>query len=414
MGSRSARAAACAGVVAALVAGVVSGSAHADLERVERSSWTAAWAASPVMGGPNPHNDCPSGGAGLTDRTARNVVFTSAGGDLVRIRLGNAFGATPLRVDRTTVAHRGGGAAPVPGTTRPVTFGGSREALVPAGGELLSDPVLLDVAALSTLLVSVHFPGPTGPLTNHPFTAQGNYLAEGDRTDDRTGTGFADTPCWLGVSGVDVAERGQRSAGAVVVFGDSITDTAASTDNANRRWPDFLARRLAARDGRTPSVVNAGLGGNRLVADRKGEPHYGVAGTTRFARDALGQTGVRTVVVLSGVNDLSFDATADELIDGYRDLIAQAHRRDVRVVGGTIMPFRTSFAWTPEREATWRRVNAWIRTSGEFDAVVDFASAMAAPGDDALLNPAYDRGDGLHPTDAGTEAMADAVDLRLL
>ncbi|GAA2675914.1 MULTISPECIES: SGNH/GDSL hydrolase family protein [Actinosynnema] len=412
MGARAVRAAAGAGLAAALVVGVVAAGAWADLDGA-RADWAGAWAASPVVGGRNPHNDCPSG-EGLTDRTVRNVVFASAGGDLVRIRLGNAFGTTPLAVDRASVAVRGSGAAPAPDTTRALTFDGARSARVPAGGELVSDPVDLDVAALSTLLVSVHFPGPTGPLTNHPFTAQDNYLATGDRTDDRTGEGFAATPCWMGVSAVDVAERGEPSAGAIVVFGDSITDTAASTDNTNRRWPDFLARRLAKRGGRTPSVVNAGLGGNCLVADRPDEPHYGVAGTTRFARDALGQTGVRTVIVLSGVNDLSFSATADELIAGYRDLIAQAHRKDVRIVGGTIMPFKTSFVWTPEREATWRTVNTWIRTSGEFDAVIDFATAMAAPDDDAVLAPAYDRGDGLHPNDAGTEAMADAVDLRLL
>ncbi|WP_440901493.1 SGNH/GDSL hydrolase family protein [Actinosynnema sp.] len=394
-------------LAAVLAAGVATGTGQAE---PDRARWVGGWAASPVVGSAIPWSDCPAG-AGLTDQTVRNVVFTSAGGDLVRIRLSNAFGTTPLRVDRTSVARQDAGARPVPGTTRPVTFGGSREARVPAGRDLLSDPVRLDVAALSTLLVSVHFPGPTGPLTNHPFTAQGNFLATGDKTDDRTGTGFADTPCWLGVSGVNVAR--ERPAGTVVAFGDSITDTSATTGNTNRRWPDFLARHLAERR-HAPSVVNAGLGGNRLVADREGEPYYGVAGTTRFARDALGQTGVRTVIVLEGVNDIGFDATADELIVGFRNLIAQAHARGVRIVGGTILPFKTSFIWTPEREATWRAVNTWIRTSGEFDAVVDFAAPTAAPGDDAVLAPAYDSGDGLHPGDAGTEAMANAIDLRLL
>ncbi|GAA2675921.1 MULTISPECIES: SGNH/GDSL hydrolase family protein [Actinosynnema] len=396
-------------LAAVLAAGLPVGSAQGQAG-TDRARWVGGWAASPVVGSTIPWSDCPAG-TGLTDQTVRNVVFTSAGGGLVRIRLSNAFGASPLLVDRTSVARQDAGARPVPGTTRPVTFGGSRQARIPAGRELLSDPVRLDVAALSTLLVSVHFPGPTGPLTNHPFTAQGNYLATGDKTNDRTGTGFTDTPCWMGVSAVDVAR--ERPAGTVVAFGDSITDTSATTGNTNRRWPDFLARRLAERRN-APSVVNAGLGGNRLVADREGEPYYGVAGTTRFARDALGQTGVRTVIVLEGVNDIGFSATADELITGFRDLIAQAHRKDVRIVGGTITPFKTSFIWTPEREATWRTVNTWIRTSGEFDAVIDFATATAAPDDDAVLAPAYDSGDGLHPNDAGTEAMANAIDLRLL
>ncbi|QFZ19377.1 SGNH/GDSL hydrolase family protein [Saccharothrix syringae] len=372
--------------------------------------WVAAWAASPVVGSAVPWNSCPAG-EGLADQTVRNVVFTSAGGRFARVRLTNAFGTKPLKVGRTSVAVQAAGDAAVPGTLRAVTFGGRREVTVPVGREVFSDPVRLDVAALSTLLVSAYLPEATGPLTNHPFTAQGNYLAAGDRTGALSG-GFADTPCWMVVDGVDVAPAG-RVKGAVVAFGDSITDTASTTGNANRRWPDFLARRLDAVPGRTLSVVNAGLGGNRLIADRD-EPYWGVAGVTRVQRDVLSQTGVEAVIMLLAVNDIGYSASAADLIAGHREVIRQARAAGVAVYGGTVLPFKGSFIWTGEREATWRELNDWIRTSGEFDGVVDFAAATAVPGDPATLDPAYDSGDHLHPNDAGTEAMANAVDLAML
>ncbi|MFD7655956.1 SGNH/GDSL hydrolase family protein [Actinosynnema sp. NPDC059797] len=395
----------------AVVAALVATAAAQPPAAARGRDWVAAWAASPVVGSEIPWSSCPAGG-GLADQTVRNVVFTSAGGRSVRVRLTNAFGARPLKVGRTSVAVRASGDAAVPGTLRQVTFQGRREVVVPPGREVFSDPVRLDVEALSTLLVSAYVPEATGPLTNHPFTAQGNYLAAGDRTGAVSG-GFSDTPCWMVVNGVDVAPSG-RVAGTVVAFGDSITDTANTTGNANRRWPDFLARRLDAVKGRTLSVVNAGLGGNRLLADREGEPFYGVAGVTRVERDVLSQTGVKAVIMLLAVNDIGYSASAADLIAGHREVIRQARAAGVEVHGGTVLPFKGSFIWTEEREATWRTLNDWIRTSGEFDGVVDFAAATAAPGDPATLNPAYDSGDHLHPNDAGTEAMANAVDLPAL
>ncbi|XVS61164.1 SGNH/GDSL hydrolase family protein [Actinosynnema sp. CA-299493] len=393
-------------VIAALVATAVLPSTATAHGR----PWVAGWAASPVVGSEIPWSDCPAG-AGLQDQTVRNVVFLSAGGESVRVRLTNAFGTTPLRVGRATVAVQQAGDAVVPGTLRTLTFKGRRDVTVPAGRELFSDPVRLDVEALSTLLVSAYVPDATGPLTNHPFTAQGNYLASGDRTAAPSG-GFQDTPCWMVVNGVDVAPA-RRVAGTVVAFGDSITDTANTTGNANRRWPDFLARRLAAVQGRTLSVVNAGLGGNRLIADRD-EPFWGVAGVTRVRRDVLSQTGVKAMILLEAVNDIGYSASAEDLITGHREVIGQARAKGVKVYGGTILPFKGSFIWTEEREATWRALNDWIRTSGEFDGVVDFAAATGVPGDPATLDPAYDSGDHLHPNDAGTEAMANAVDLAML
>ncbi|MEU9059276.1 SGNH/GDSL hydrolase family protein [Streptomyces sp. NPDC048430] len=374
--------------------------------------WVAAWGASQVAGSEIPGSTCPAG-SGLENRTVRNVLFVSAGGAGVRVRLANTFGTRPVSVDQVTVALQRSGAAAVPGTLRTLTFDGRRDTTIAAGEDLFSDPVPMRVEALSRLLVSVHVDEATGPVTNHPFTAQGNYLAAGDAAGDTSGTPYSDTPCWMLVSGVDV--RGSaRTAGAVVTFGDSITDTASTTGNADQRYPDHLARRLQDRTGRTLAVVNAGLGGNRLIAERDGEPYYGPSGISRVERDALGQSGVRAVILQEGINDIGFDASAEEIIAGYRTFIEKVRAKGVPVYGGTLLPFRGSFVWTPERQATWTTVNAWIRHSGAFDGVVDFAAATASATDPLALDPAYDSGDGLHPGDAGTRAMADAVDLGML
>lgn len=396
----------------ALAAALVPGAQSASAAHGPDRSWVGAWGASQVVGSEIPGNDCPAG-EGLENRTVRNVLYVSAGGNRVRVRLANTFGTEPVTVDRVTVAVQNAGPAAVPGTMRTLTFRGRAKTTIAAGEELFSDPLRMRVRALSTLLVSVYVDEATGPVTNHPFTAQGNYLADGDAARDTSGADYAGTPCWMLVSGVDV--RGNaRTAGAVVAFGDSITDTANTTGNANQRYPDHLARRLHERNGPTLSVINAGLGGNRLIADREGQPFYGTSGLSRMERDAFEQTGVRSVIMLEGINDIGYSAPAADIIAGYRAFIDEAHRHGVEVHGGTLLPFRGSFMWTEERQATWDAVNDWIRESGEFDGVVDFAAATASADDPLTLEPTYDSGDGLHPNDAGTKAMADAVDLDML
>lgn len=379
----------------------------------DRDNWVAGWAPSPVAGSKIPWSDCPAGD-GLADQTVRNVAFMSAGGSAVRVRITNTFGERALRVGRASVAVQDGEATPVPGTMRGLTFnGGSTEVTVAAGGRALSDPVRLSVAPLTSLLVSVYVPEATGPVTNHPFTAQGNFLAAGDRALAAGAQGYGDTPCWMLVDGVDVRAP-QRVTGSVVVLGDSITDTGNTTGNANRRWPDFLARRLDARPGPTLSVVNAGLGGNRLLAPRDGEPYWGVPALARLERDVYAQTGVRAVILLEGTNDIGFSAPAADLIAGYRQVIRQTRAQGLPIFGGTVPPFGGSFLDTPQRRAIWDEVNTWIRTSGEFDGVIDFARVLASPTDPYTINPGYDSGDHLHQNDAGCEAMANAVNLAAL
>lgn len=379
-----------------------------------RGTWTAAWGASPVQGAEVPWMPSCQAGTGLENETVRNVIFLSAGGNGVRVRLSNVFGAKSLVIGNASIAVQARQAEPVPGTMHQLTFAGSNTVTIAAGAHALSDPIDMTVAPLSTVLVSIYVPGPTGPVTNHPFTAQGNYIADGDATLSASTADFSDdNPCWMLIDGIDVNVRGPVL-GTVVTLGDSITDTSSTTGNSNHRWPDYLARRLNSLRGPVLSVVNAGLGGNRVLEPRDDGDYWGVPALARLNRDVFAQTGVRDVILFEGVNDIGFDATADQLIAGYRQIIAQTHAKGLRIFGATITQFKGSFLWTAERAATWKALNDWIRTGGEFDGVFDFAAATANPDDPDALNPAYDSGDQLHPNDAGCEAMANAVDLRQL
>jgi lysophospholipase L1-like esterase len=402
-----------AGVVAAVLAITAAGfllrSDPPAASPSAGSRWVTAWTGNPVVGTDIPFLDCPAGD-GLRDQTVRNVVFLSAGGNQVRVRLTNTFGTEAIHIGRASVALQDSGARPVPGTLRTLRFGGRSEVTIAAGAQALSDPVNLVVPGLRTLLVSVYVPEQTGPVTNHPFTAQGNFLASGDLTQDSSGTGYEDTPCWMLIDGVDVRASG-RVAGTVVMLGDSITDTSATTGNANRRLPDALARRLAARHGPTLSVSNGGLGGDRLLAPRPGEEYFGVPALARLDRDVFAQTGIRSVIVFIGVNDIGFDATAEDMIAGFQQIIAQTHAQGLPVFGATITPFGESFLDTPQREAVRLAVNDWL-LDAPFDGVFDFAAALADPADPSRLAAPFDSGDHLHPNDAGCQALADAVDLR--
>jgi lysophospholipase L1-like esterase len=410
------------GVAAAIAVPVVlagPGPAHAAADLSTHHRWVAAWGTSPTGPGTFAEFACPSE-TGLQDQTVRNIVFTSAGGDHVRVRLTNTFGARPLRVGHAAVALADGGAATVPGTTRPLTFGGATSVTLPAGTEALSDPVPLRVPALHHLAVSVYLPEATGPATQHLFALQDNYLATGDAAVSEAASSFPTTiNCWLFTDGVDVYAQ-RRFEGAVVALGNSITDGAGSTSNADHRWPDQLARRLNARGGPTLSVVNAGIAGNEVLIDRL-PPQFGQSALSRLDRDVLTETRVRVVILLEGINDIGGDhASAERLIAAYQQIIAQVRAQGLRIFGGTLTPFVGSNAQyggdygTPWGEEQRQAVNRWIRTAGAFDGVIDFDKATADPADPQRLNPAYHSGDYLHPNDAGYLAMARAIDLQAL
>jgi len=397
---------ACAGTLASLLLCVAAGA--------QGPRWVATWQGSPTPGGTFYSPGCPSD-VGLNNQTIRNVVHVSAGGDTVRVRLSNNAGANPLQVGAATISLAGTGAA-AGGAVTPLHFSGASSILIAAGGEVLSDPIPMTVNALDNLDISVYLPGATGPTTQHYFAAQNNYLAAGDATASAAATPFATTiSCWMFVSGVDVRPSA-RVRGTLVAFGDSITDGYLSTTNANRRFPADLAKALAARKGETLAVVNAGIIGNELLTIRP-QLEFGYTAPFRFARDGSDQAGARAVILLEGINDIGDrSAKASDLIPVYQQLIEAAHAAGLKIYGATLTPFGGSNAiyggdyGTPAGEAQRQLVNAWIRTIGAFDGVIDFDKAVRDPANPQNLLPAY-VGDALHPNDAGYQAMANAVNL---
>ncbi|WP_370963719.1 SGNH/GDSL hydrolase family protein [Amycolatopsis sp. cg9] len=376
-------------------------SALPNLAQHAVGGWVGTWAAAPAAAVAN----TPDGYPGFS---IRNVVHTSAGGGRARVHLSNAFGAAPLTFGHVTVAVQGSGPDAVPGTLRELTFGGAPGVVVPAGAEALSDPAELRVPADANLLVTTYVPVKSGPVTYHPAAAQTSYFTrDGDFAASESGAPYTEqTSVWHYVSGVDVQGGAEAT---IVALGDSITDGVGSQAGANHRWPDYLADRLHGRFG----VLNAGISANRLLLDVSGSG-AGQNALSRFDRDVLGVGGVRTLIVLEGINDIQQDphqTDPDAITSAYRQLVAQAHARGIRVVGATLTPFKGWRVYDETLEATRQAVNAFIRTSGVFDAVADFDAALRDPADPHTLLPAYDSGDHLHPGDAGYERMAAAVRL---
>ncbi|OSZ58594.1 G-D-S-L family lipolytic protein [Streptomyces pharetrae CZA14] len=376
--------------------------------RARTADWTGSWAAATsgyLSVGP------------WTDRTLRLVVRTSAGGPRVRLRFDNTFAATPVRIGSVTVALRAKGAAAL-GTPVRVTFGGTAGTQIAAGAQAYSDPVGFEVPPDSDLLVSFHLPGTVPAAPVHRLALQRSYVSRpGDHTADRAATAYTTVlTSWPLLTGVDVG----GGPGSVVALGDSITDGARSTVDANRRWPDVLARRLAARTG-VPryGVLNQGISANRVVTDRYpgdgiSTDSGGVSALHRLDRDVFAQTSARTLIVLEGVNDLRTGATAGAVTAGLREIAERAHARGLRVLAATILPCGGEVHCTPAVDAERVAVNDWIRDAGVFDGVLDFDAVIRDPAHPSRMLPAYDSGDHLHPGDAGLSAMAESVDLRLL
>lgn len=378
--------------------------------------WMPSWTASPQ---PTWSNDfvLPLGlPATLHDQTVRQTVRASVGGSRVRIVLSNEYGSQALQVGAAQIAPAGEAG-------KAVTFGGQQAVTVPASAVVMSDPIETRVAPLAHLSVSLYFPQTTPLTTIHWDGLQPAQIAAGNAVNASVLKADATVNSRLFLSAVLVdAAPGTRS---VVAFGDSITDGAASTPGADQRWPDFLARRLASQN---VAVLNAGISGGRVLKN-----HMGMNALARFERDVLGQPGIATVVLLMGINDISWPGSTlepkepatqtDALIAGYRQLIARARSRGVRIVGATLTPFEGALTmpgspianyYSPAKDAVRQRVNAWIRDSGEFDAVLDFDAVARDPQNPLRILPAYDSGDHLHLGDAGNKAVAESIDLKLL
>jgi len=389
--------------------------------------WIGTWAAAPQPFMPGRLET-------FRNQTLRLILHTSIGGTRLRIRLSNTYGDGPLVIGGAHLARRTAGPDVEPNSDRVVTFDGKPAVTVPKGATIVSDAVQLAVPALSDLAISLYLPGETPAKTNHLLALQRSYVSP--ETGDSTGLAkFAAARTirsWPFLTGVEVDAPSDGA--AIVAFGDSKLDGDGSTADANHRWPDILAERLQ-RDakGARLGVLNEGIIGNRLLRDSPREPPtefgdvFGESGLKRLDRDALGQPGVKFVVVSFGVNDLGLpgaiapateSVTAADLIAGYRKLIASAHRHGVRIIGTTITPFADAKTapgyYTPEKEAVRNEVNTWMRGSREFDGVVDLDQILRDPDHPTRLLSAYDSGDHLHPNDAGYAAGAKAVPLSLL
>ncbi len=372
--------------------------------------WVGTWATSPMLAeGFNLRL--------LTGVTLREIVHISVGGPQVRVRFTNEFGLDPLTVSDAHVALSAGSGAIQPGSDQALTFGGAASVNIPPGAAMFSDPVALTVTPLSDLAVSFYLPSQIMRAeTYHPFADQDNYLADGDSSAAPQLAQPATVTSWYFLDGIDVpAEVGSR---AIVTLGDSITDGAHSTLNANLRWPDVLAARLNKDPNLSHvSVLNEGIGGNRVLNETTGP-----SALSRLDRDVLAQSGVRYVIVLESINDIGRlahvmvpwdDITAQQLERGLKQIADEAHEHGIKAYGATLTPYGGANYSCDKGEQVREAVNDWIRSSGTFDGVIDFDKATRDPQNPTHFNPAYDSGDHLHPGDEGYKAMGAAIDLTL-
>jgi lysophospholipase L1-like esterase len=390
-------------------------------------SWVAAWATAqelllaPVPGGAKDHEQSKLPDT-LKDQTVRMIVHTSIGGNRVRVHLSNAIGATPVTVGSVHIASRDGqGSRIVANSDRTVTFSGKRSISIQPGVIVVSDPIDLDIRPEADLAVSIFLPQDTGAPTNHLLGLHQAFISKGDMTAQAMlQEPVQTTTAYLWLASVDVSRASPRSF-SVVALGDSITDGYATTLDANRAWPELLGKRLVAV-GSQPSiaVLNQGISGNQVLRDGAG-----ISAQARFDRDVLSQAGVKWMILLEGINDINLhtrvtpelplstsdDLTSDDLIGAYLQLIEQAHTHGIKVIGATMTPEEGVWIASKRGEEIRQAVNKWIRTSGRFDAIVDFDAVIRDPNHPEKMRAEFDPGDHIHPNDEGNQAMANAFDL---
>jgi lysophospholipase L1-like esterase len=387
----------------------------ASAQTTER--WVATWGAAPA--GPPPAASTMT----LANQTLRLVVHASVGGSRARIRVSNEMGGSALNIGAARIALRSSGAALVAGTDRQLLFGGRAVIAIPAGGAALSDPVSLNVPPFADLAVSLYLPASTRVTTLHNAALQTSYVSSAGNYAAASSLPLSRSIAnWPFLTEVDVsgAYSGLSATNAVVAFGDSLTDGQASTANANRRWPDRLARRLQMELGVAGNigVANRGISANSLLKDYPDAMLAGQRGLVRFDRDVLATGGARWVIVLIGINDIVYSPASnpipvDSLVNGHLQLVQRARAAGLRPIGATLTPFEGQSYYTAARENVRKRFNEWLRGSGAYDAVLDFDLVLREPTRPTRLRTIYDSGDHLHPNDAGYQAMAQAVPLGL-
>ena len=385
---------------------------------VQTAAFYSTWAASPQN-----YNEPFAGGTpvakSFNNQTVRQIMYVSAGGDQVRVRLSNAIGTQPLTINSTRIAESVGGAAINAATDTPVTFGSATSVTLAAGAEVLSDPAPLAVRPNSSLAVSFYVQNPTPVVTVHSLGRQNNYAASGNVVSAQILPTTETNQFFAWTTGLDVRRTDKPK--VIVTFGDSITDGFGSTVDANNRYPNFLSRRLASDPSVGPvSVVNAGISGNRWKNDV-----IGPKGEGRFERDVLGQAGITHTLILLGINDIGFsgafasgqEVSAAEITAAIQSAVDKAKARGVKALVATITPFKgTIFPgyYSNAGEAKRVAVNTFIRNNRSIDGVVDFEAALKNPADPGTIAPQFDLGDHLHPNDAGYAAMANAFNGALL
>jgi lysophospholipase L1-like esterase len=385
-------------------------------------TWATAVVSAPSEPQPQPPGGLPSPALRFNNQTFRQFVRISIGGERVRVVLTNAFGTRALTIGGAHLALRGNGAAITAGSDRALTFGGLQTATIPPAAILVSDPVSLSVPASSDVAIDLFFAGDTAaspsPLTVHAGSRQTNYLSSpGTHLGSTELPGATPVPLWAFLARLEVVAPDR--VGAIVALGDSITDGFNSTPDTNNRWPDHLAKRLAST-GSLMGVLNVGIDGNRVLVDGAG-----ISALARFDREVIAQPGATHVFVLEGINDLGIGAlfkdgprpTTEVLIAGHRQLIARAHAKGLKIIASTLLPYEgTTFPgyFTPEGETIRQAFNQWLRTSKDYDGIVDFDAVMRDPTQPSRMLAKYDSGDHLHPNDAGYKVMAEAFDVTLL
>ena len=386
--------------------------------------WIATWTASPQPVWEADFLAPVKVPRNLWGQTVRQVAAVSIGGKQIRVVLSNEYGDRPLKIGAAQVALADKGSAIAAGTGKPLTFGGSPSIVIPPGAPVMSDPVDLAVPALGTVAVSFFVPDVTPVTTFHWDARQTMYIVAGNKVAE---TDFKpDSTVVARILLSEILVDRPANARAIVTFGDSITDGDSSTIDANHRWPDVLARRLIDAGGPPVAILNQGISGARILTDR-----MGVNALARFDRDVLRHRYADTVILMMGINDIGWPdsilepiapaPSADDVIAGYKQLVARAHLHKMRIIGATLTPFEETFKGSPlegyynaDKEKKRQAINKWIRESGAFDAVLDFDAVVRNPNRPSYIQAIYDAGDHLHPNDAGYKAMAESIDLKLL
>lgn len=401
-------------VVAGLCAVVLTAQSREPNDASEH--WVTTWAtAQQLVAGGRPGGPPANLPATFVDQTVRMIVRVSLGGRSVRIELSNMVGAQPLEIGSAHIGLYKGAGEIVDRTDRVLTFSGKPLFTIPPGALAVSDPVNLEIAPLSDLAVSLYLPRDTGPPTNHMLGLHTAYISKGDVSGSRSIPDAATMFAYAWLASVDVAAP--ADAFTVVALGDSITDGFATTRDANKAWPTLLAKRLNGNKAtQRVAVVNQGISGNQVLRDGAG-----LSALARLDRDVLTRPGVRWVILLEGINDINIRGrldgpnavTSDELIWGYRQMIARCHAHGINVIGATIMPEEGVPTASERGEEIRQAVNRWIRAKGNFDAVVDFDAVVRDRERPVRLAPEFDPGDHIHPNDVGNQAMVDAFDFSL-